>query len=278
MIQSALYTYLFRLGRKAYIKTGLLGWLLFTAFLVCAVSAAFFGVRLLPTYSHDFTPFLKWQDALVALCWYVSLISLVGCILIVRFLYALRAGYRKEMLVLSDSMLTVRDLAPENLSSIFWLVSTALSCFVVTLVGLLPEMVLGWTLHLASPLWSVLGSVAMIILSIVGLAIALPSFSFVLIGLVGSISFCQKMGSPHIYRLTNQAALSINGFVLTIIYPDAPESMIDLNSLNPEDQRLLLCLLHERWLGEQRTWNPELGDEIEAALEAATNSASTVLV
>ncbi|MGI9060585.1 MAG: hypothetical protein ACR2H5_18630 [Ktedonobacteraceae bacterium] len=278
MIQSALHTYLFRLGRKAYIKTGLLGWLLFTAFLVCAVSAAFFGVKLLPTYNHDFTPFLKWQDALVALCCYVSLTSLVGSILIVRFLYALRAGYHKEMLMLSDSVLTVRDLSHENLSSIFWLVGTALSCFLATLAGLLPEMLLGWTLQLASPLWVVLGSVTMIILSIIGLAIALPSFSFVLIGLVGSISFCKKMGSPHIYHLTNQAALSIDGFVLTIIYPDAPESMIDLNSLNPEDQRLLLCLLRERWLGEQRIWNPELGDEIETALKAALSSASTVLV
>nr|HET6903358.1 hypothetical protein [Ktedonobacteraceae bacterium] len=278
MIQSALHTYLFRLGRKAYIKTGLLGWLLFTAFFVCAVSAAFFGVKLLPTYNHDFTPFLKWQDALFVLCCYISLISLVGCTLIVRFLYALRAGYRKEMLVLSDSVLTVRDLSHENLSSIFWLVGTALSCFLVTLAGLVPEMLLGWTLHLASPLWSVVGTVTMIILSIAGLAIALPSFSFVLIGLVGSISFCQKMGSPHIYHLTNQAALSIDGFVLTIIYPDAPESMIDLNSLNPEDQRLLLYLLREHWLGEQRTWNPELGDEIETALEAALSSASTALV
>lgn len=278
MIQSALHTYLFRLGRKAYIKTGLLGWLLFTAFFVCAVSAAFFGVKLLPTYNHDFTPFLKWQDALFVLCCYISLISLVGCTLIVRFLYALRAGYRKEMLVLSDSVLTVRDLSHENLSSIFWLVGTALSCFLVTLAGLVPEMLLGWTLHLSSPLWSVVGTVTMIILSIAGLAIALPSFSFVLIGLVGSISFCQKMGSPHIYHLTNQAALSIDGFVLTIIYPDAPESMIDLNSLNPEDQRLLLYLLREHWLGEQRTWNPELGDEIETALEAALSSASTALV
>jgi len=278
MIQSALHTYLFRLGRKAYIKTGLLGWLLFIAFLICAVSFAIFGVKLLPTYDHAFTPFLKWQDALIALCWYISFISLVGSILIVRFLYALRAGYRKEMLVLSDSVLTVRDLSHENLSSIFWLVGTALSCFLTTLAGLLPEMLLGWTLHLSSPLWVVLGTVAMIILSIAGLAIALPSFSFVIIGLVGSISFCQKMGSPHIYRLTNQAALSIDGFVLTIIYPDAPESMIDLNSLNPEDQRLLLCLLRERWLGEQRIWNPELGDEIEAALVAATSSASTMLV
>lgn len=278
MIQSALRTYLFRLGRKAYIKTGLLGWLLFAAFLVCAVSSAFFGIKLLPTYNHDFTPFLKWQDALVALCWYISFISLVGSLLIVRFLYALHAGYRKEMLVLSDSVLTVRDLSHENLSSIFWLVGTALSCFLVTLAALLPEMVLGWTLQLASPLWVVLGSVVMIILSIAGLAIALPSFSFVLIGLVGSISFCQKMGSLHIYRLTNQATLSIDGFVLTIIYPDAPESMIDLNSLNPEDQRLLLCLLRERWRGEQRSWNPELGDEIEAPLEAAASSASTVSV
>jgi hypothetical protein len=278
MLQSALRTYLFRLGRKAYIKTGLLGWLLFVAFLVCAVSSAFFGIKLLPTYNHDFTLFLKWQDTLVALCWFISLISLVGCVLIVRFLYALRAGYRKEMLVLSDSMLKVRDLSHENLSSIFWLVGTSLSCFLAALAGLLPEMLLGWTLHFASPLWVVLGTVAMIILSIAGLAIALPSFLFVIIGLVGSISFCKKMGSPHIYRLTNQAALSIDGFVLTIIYPDTPESMIDLNSLSHEDQCLLLYLLRERWLGEQRTWNPELGEEIEAALEAAASSASTVWV
>src|ERR1700676_3934633 len=114
MIQSALHTYLFRLGRKAYIKTGLLGWLLFIAFLICAVSSAIFGIKLLPIYNHAFTPFLKWQDALVALCWYISLISLLGCVLIVRFLYALRAGYRKEMLVLSDTVLTVRDLSHEN--------------------------------------------------------------------------------------------------------------------------------------------------------------------
>ncbi len=278
MIQSALRTYQFRLGRKAYRKTGLLGWLLCFAFLLCVVSSAFFGVKLLPTYTHDFTPFLKWQDALLALCCFISLISLVGCVLIVRFLYALRAGYRKEMLVLSDSALTVRDLSHENLSSIFWLVGTALSCFLAALAALLPEMLLGWTLQLTAPLWSVLGTVVMIMLSIAGLAIAVPSFLFVIIGLVGSISFCKKMGSPHLYGLTNQAALSIDGFVLTIIYPDAPESMIDLNSLNHEDQRLLLYLLRERWLGEQRTWNPQLGDEIEAALEAAASSVSTALV
>jgi len=277
MIQPTLDTYLFRLGRKPYIKTGLLGGLLFGAFLLCAVVSAFFAVKLLPTYSHAFTPYLKWQDVLVALCWFITFISLLGCVLIVRFLYALRAGYSKEMLVLSNSVLTVRDLSRENLSSIFWLVSTALSCFLATLAGLLPEMLLGWTLHLSSPLWVVLGTVVMIVLSIAGLAVALPTFSFVLIGLVGSISFGKKMGSPHIYRLTNQASLSIDGFVLTIIYPDAPESMIDLNCLNAADQRQLLYLLREHWNATERQWNPQLGAEIEAALEEAERLGAAVL-
>ena len=104
------------------------------------------------------------------------------------------------------------------------------------------------------------------LLSLAGLAIVLPAFSFIVIGLIGSVSFCRKMGSPHTYQLTNQASLSIDGFVLTIIYPDAPEAMLDLKLLNPQDQRHLLHLLHERWLGAQDTWNPQLGDEIEAAL------------
>ena len=275
MIQSALHTYLFRLGRKAYIKIGLLGWLLFAAFLVCGIASAIFGVKLLPIYSHAFTPYLKWQDTLVALCWYITLISLLGCVLIIRFLYALRTGYRKEMLMLTENAITVRDLSHENLSSIFWLLSTAFSCFLATLAGLLPEMLLGWTLQLTSPLWAVVATIAMIVLSIAGLAVSLPAFSFVIIGLVGSISFCQKMGSPHIYRLTNQASLSIDGFVLTIIYPDAPESMIDLAILNPADQRLLLCLLREHWNGTEQQWNPQLGEEIEVALAAAS---SVVLV
>lgn len=278
MIQPTIDTYLFRLGRKPYIKTGLLGWLLFGAFLLCAVAAALFGVKLLPTYNHAFTPYLKWQDALVALCWFITFLSLLGCVLIVRFLYALRTGYSKEMLVVSNNVLTVRDLSYKNLSSIFWLVSTALSCFLATLAGLLPEMLLGWTLHLSTPLWVVLGTIVMVVLSIAGLAVALPAFSFVIIGLVGSISFGKKMGSPHIYRLTSQVNLSIDGFVLTIIYPDAPESMIDLNSLNADDQHELLCLLREHWNATERQWNPQLGAEIEAALEEAGRLGAAVLV
>ena len=54
--------------------------------------------------------------------------------------------------------------------------------------------------------------------------------------------------------------------MLTIIYPNTPESMIDLNSLEAKDQRYLLFLLRERWIDAQRSWNPSLGEEIEAAL------------
>ena len=276
MIQSAINTYLYRLGRAPYTRTNIWGWLLLSAFLVVAAASAWLGVRLLSTYAHAFTPYLKWQDALVALCWYITFTSLGGCVLIVRFLYALRKGYHKEMLVMSDDALTVRDLSHENLSSIFWLVSTALSCFVAALVGLLPEMLLGWTLQLSYPLLAVFATIVAIVLSIAGLAITLPALICVVIGLVGSISFCRNMGSPHLYRLTNQASLSIDVFVLTIIYPDAPEAMIDLNLLNPDDQLHLLHLLHQRWMGTQGSWNPDLGDEIEAAL--AETSASAVLV
>src|SRR5205807_5112886 len=134
MIQSATNTYLFRLGRTSYVRTNILASLLLSGFLLCAVVSAVLGTRLFPTYSHTFAPYLKWQDALLVLCCYITFISLGGCVLIVRFLYALRAGYTKEMLMLSDSALTVCDLSPENLASIFWLVSTALSCGIAVLI------------------------------------------------------------------------------------------------------------------------------------------------
>ncbi len=276
MLQSAANTYLYRLGRKPYIRTSLLGWLLFSAFLLFCAASAWSGAWLFPTYSHAFTPYLKWQDALITLCWFISFSAMGGCVLIVRFLYALRAGRRKEMLVMSAETIEVRDLSPENLSSIFWLLSTAFACFVAALAGLLPEMLLAWTLNLASSLLAGFATVVVLVLSIAALAITLPALSFVVIGLVGSISFCRNMGSPHRYRLTGQASLSIDRFVLTIIHPDAPEAMLDLDLLDPDDARHLLHLLHERWLVTQGAWNPSLGDEIEAALAGASTNAVAV--
>jgi hypothetical protein len=234
------------------------------------------GFRLIPTYSHAFTLYLKWQDALLALCWYITFDTFVGCVLIARFLYALHVGHRREMIVLSENALTVRDLSHENLASIFWLVSTSLSCFVAALVGLIPEMLIGWTWHLSSPVVAVVATVAVILLGIASLAVTLPATSFVIIGFAGAVSFFRNLGSPHIYRLTNQAQLSIDNFVLTIMYPDAPESLIELKSLDADDQRHLLHFLRERWIDSQRSWNPQLGDEIEAALEKTERSAVLV--
>jgi hypothetical protein len=265
-------TYQFRLGRTAYIHTGLLSLLLLGGFLLSGLLTAAVALWFFPTYTHTFTPYLKWQDVLVALCWFITFIALGGCVLITRFLYAVHAGYIREMIALGDAALVVRDLSHENLSSIFWLISTALSCFLTALLGLIPEMLLGWTLHLSSPLLAFFVTGLAIVLSVVGLVLTLPFLSFIVIGIAGSVSFCRKMGSPQVYYLTSQTTLSIHSFVLTIIYPDAPESMIDLNILEADDQRRLLHLLFERWIGAQRPWNPSFGEEIVAALEKAEHS------
>ena len=54
------------------------------------------------------------------------------------------------------------------------------------------------------------------------------------------------------------------------------EFVLDLNLLEPDDQRHLLHLLYERWLEAQRSWNPSLGEEIEEALREAERSALAV--
>ena len=273
MRESAPSTYQFRLGRAAYIRTGVLALLLLGGFLLCGLAAVLLGLRLFSTYAHTFTFYLKWQDVLVALCWYITFISLGGCVFIIRFLHALHSGYSKEMIVVSASALIVRDLSHENLSSIFWYISTALTCFLIALIGLIPAVLLAWTVHLPAPMLAVLASGAALVLGLAGLALTLPFLSFIIIGIVGSISFCRKMGSPQTYHLTTNATLSIDRFVLTIIYPDTPESMIDLNILEPDAQRELLNLLRERWNGTQRHWNPRLGEEIELALLEAQRPA-----
>lgn len=272
MIETLPNTYTFRLGKAAYRRIGFLAVLLLSGFFLCGLIAAVFAVHFFPTYPHTFALYLKWQDVLVALCWYITFLSLCGCVLVIRFLHALYTGYAAEMIVVDDATLVVRDLSHENLASIFWLISTALTCFLTALVGLIPEMLLGWTIHLPSALLVFLTTGITLVLSVAGLALSLPFFSFIIVGVIGSISFSQHMGSPQSYHLTSHATLSIDRFVLTIIYPDTPESMIDLNILEVDDQHDLLCLLRERWNGEQHSWNPRLGEEIVAALEEAEHS------
>jgi hypothetical protein len=267
MIQTSGNSYGFYLSRASYKRTSLLAWMLILLSLTIAFACAALAIGLWPTYTHTFTPYLKWQDALLAILWYISFLLLGGSILVVRFLYALRAGYYQGMFLQEgDSTLIVRDLSPKNLSSIYWAVGTALSCFIAALVGLIPEILIGWTLHLPHPALVVICTAAAIVLSLAGLVVTLVASSFVVIGWVGGISFCRKMGAPQTYRLSNQTTLRIDGFVLSIIHPDQQESMFDLQLLDVEDQRHLLYLLHKRWLDAECPWNPRLGEEIEAAL------------
>lgn len=260
-------TYSFQLGRKPYLRANLLGVLLITLSLLLAGASAFLGLKLWPVYTHDFTLYLKWQDALVSLLWFCPFMILVGTAIAVRFLFALRAGYRDGILILqADRTLTVRDLSPQNYASIYWMVGTGISCFLAALIGLVPEILIGWTIHLPHPALVLFATAAAICLSLAGLAVTLVALSFIVIGIIGAVSFTRKMGAPQTYQLTSQTILRIEGLVLTVIYPDQPESLFDLKLLDPHDQRRLLYLLRERWLDAERPWNPLLGEEIEAAL------------
>jgi hypothetical protein len=262
--------YVFYLHHAPYKRTRLLAWLLILASLTIAFACAVLASRLWPTYSHRFTPYLKWQDALLATLWYMTLILLGGSVLVARFLHALRAGYYRGMFLLQGySTLIVRDLSPKNLSSIYWAVGTVLTCFIAALIGLIPEILIGWTLHLPHPALAVICTAAAIVLSLAGLAVTLVATSFVLIGWVGCISFGRKMGAPQTYQLSSQTTLRIDGFILSITHPDQQESVFDLNLLDVEDRRHLLSLLHKCWLDAERPWNPRLGEEIEAVLGEA---------
>ncbi|HZU67549.1 MAG TPA: hypothetical protein VFA09_09740 [Ktedonobacteraceae bacterium] len=276
MIESQEAPFIYRLKRTSYLHTRRIAWLLIAGSFVCAVACILLSLRLFPTYSHTFTLYLKWQDALLATLVFTALLALGSCVLVLRFLYALQAGYSRWMLQLQGNTFTGRDLSPKNLSSIYWLVSTVFGCFLAALVGLVPLILIGWTLRLPHPLLVVLGTSLASILSLAGLIVTAIALAFVLIGFAGSISFCRKMGAPQTYNLTQQASISINGFVLSILYPDQQESLFDLNLLEPADARHLLHLLHERWFAAQSDWNPTLGQEIEEALCQAERAALTV--
>lgn len=254
MIQSAIDTYLFRLGRPAYKHDRARGWLWCIGFLVGAISAFVLSLLLLPTYPHTFTPYLRWQDALVALLWFVTFLCLSGCIFSVRYLKVLRIGYTKELLTITEGQqLIVRDLSPDNLTSIFWMFYAAFWCFIVVLVGLLPAMLIGWTLHLPTLQLIVLATGLALLLSLAGLALSITFSWFILVGAVGAIPLFNKLGVTHTYKLDSHTVLRIDDNVLTVIYPGRQESMIDLKTLDEEDLSYLMPLIRTCVIDEQGT-------------------------
>ncbi len=273
MVQPVKDTYCFNLARSQYVRIRRYAWLFLTVLLVCALAGVLSGIIVWKTYTHSFAPYLKWQDALVILSWFIPCIALGGGILIIRFFHALHAGYTEGMVTFTgNDTITVRDLSAENLKSIFWLMNSTFWCFVTALIGLIPAILIGWTLKLSNPLLMVSTTGIAIILSIAGLIISIAAATIVVIGCIGGISFGRKLGSSNSYQLNGQATIRIDNFVLTVIYPGNPESMVDLNLLSTDDQRQLLALLHKRWVAGEQTWNPTLGEEIAEALMAAEKS------
>jgi len=257
--------YVFYLSRTSYKHTRLLGWLLVLFSLALAFICALLAIRLWSSYIHTFTPYLKWQDALLATLCYISLVLLGGSVMVIRFQYALRSGFYRGMFIQEQgSTLVVRDLSSKNLSSIYWAVGTTLSCFIAALVGLIPEILIGWTLHLPHPALVVICTGVAILLSLAGLIVAVIAATFILIGWVGCVSFCRNMGAPQTYQLDIQTTLRLDGSVLSITHPDQQEAVFDLNLLDVKDQRYLLFNLNKYWLDAECFWNSRLGEEIEA--------------
>ena len=144
--------HVFYLSYASYKRTRLLIWMLVMASLTIAIAFATLSVRLWFSYTHIFTPYLKWQDALLATSCYVSFILIGASAMVVRFYYAVRAGYYEGMFIQKgSSTLVVRDLSSKNLAGIYWAIGTTLSCFIAALVGLIPEILIGWTIHMPNP-------------------------------------------------------------------------------------------------------------------------------
>ena len=272
-------TYTFYQDRAAYIRTRRLGWLMSGTFFLAALVSFFLGLHIWGTYTHVFKFYLKWQDALVALLWFVTFLTLGGGVLVLRFQYAVRIGYIKGVFSLMNTThIAVRDISADNFASIFWILNASFWCFVTVLVGLVPFILIGWTLHITSAPLAIVATGLAILLSLAGTVLSVAFSSFILVGCFGAVSFWQKLGLVHTYELNMHTTVRCDDAILTVIYPDMPESMLDLNALDKDDKHLLLALLRERWLASECLWTLSFGDEIDEIVPEVEIAPDSVLV
>lgn len=268
MIQSTEDTHTFYQSRVAYVRTRRLGWLMCSVFLLGAIISFIAGIKVWGTYTHVFTFYLKWQDALVALLWFFSFLTLCGSVLILRFQYAVRVGYIKGVFsFINGTSIEVRDISAENLASIFWILNASFWCFVIMLVGLVPVILIGWTLHTTPLLFAIVATGIATLLSLAGIVLTITLSIFVIVGGFGAVSLWQKLGLMHIYKLDTHTTIRCDGNILTVIYPDMPESMLNLNVLSKADRQLLLTLLYEHWLASECLWTLAFDIAIETHAE-----------
>jgi hypothetical protein len=259
--------------RQAIHRNRLLATFLIMLTFWAAVLLAFAAYRFWPTYTHPFTPYLKWQDALLASLCYGSIILLIAAIILARFRFACRQGSRQGILILQpDGALTVRDLSPKNFHAVYSMVGSSFTCFLATLVGLAPFILIGWTLHLSRLILIVITTTAAIAISAAGLILSLIFATFLIIGLFGARALARALGASHTYYLTPLTTLRIDNDTLTITCPNQPETLFDLHLLHPHDQRHLLHLLQQHIRHSSVTSLPaSLDAHLEAALQHSLN-------
>ena len=261
MIYTTTHTHTFYPKPSSYAQTRLLGLLMCAALLLCSAITLVLSIHIWGTYTHSFKPYLKWQDALEYSFWFISFLGVGGTILVTRFLFAAHDGFRKGTFsFIDDTQVAVRDTSFGNLGSIFWVLNAAFWCFIAILVGLVPIILIEWTIRLSPFLLSVVATGLAIVLSLAGLAVSIVAASFIFIGIVGIFSFSGKLGATHVYTMDNKLTIRLDGPILTAIYPDMPEVMLDLNSFEQRDQRFLLSLLYEQWNRADHCWNLEWDD------------------
>jgi hypothetical protein len=259
--------------RQAVRHNRLLASVLMLLALCGSVLLAFAAYRFWPTYTHPFTPYLKWQDALLATLCYGSILLLMADIILARFHFACRQGSRQGILILQPGeTLTMRDLSPKNFHAVSSMVGSSFTCFAVTLVGLSPFILIGWTLHLSHLIFIVIATTAAIAISVAGLILSLIFATFLIIGLFGARALARSLGAPHTYYLSPLTTLRIDNDTLTITCPNQPETLFDLHLLQPHDQRHLLRLLQQYIRHGSVTTPPaSLDQHLEAALQHSLN-------
>ncbi len=255
--------------RQAVRRNRLLATFLIILTLCGSALLAFAVYRFWPTYTHPFTPYLKWQDALLASLCYGAIILLIAAVILARFRFACHQGSRQGVLILQPGeALTVRDLSPKNFHAVYSMVGSSFTCFVVTLVGLAPFILIGWTLHLSRLILVVVTTAAAIAISLAGLILSLIFATFLIIGLIGARSLARSLGASHTYYLTPLTILRIDNDILTITCPNQPETLFDLHLLHPHEQRHLLHLLQPYIRQGNLTSLPaSLDSHLEAALQ-----------
>ena len=276
ILAAAAHPIIFYPAPQAARRTRLLATLLIILTLLGSILLALIAYRFEPTYTHPFTPYLKWQDALLATLCYGSIILFIASIILARFHFACRQGSRQGILILqSQGTFTVRDLSPKNFHAIYRMVGSNFACFLVTLIGLSPCILIGWTLHLSHLILMLLTTAIAIAVSLAGLALSLIFGTFLIIGIIGARALTRALGAPHTYHLTSLTTLRVDNNILTITCPNRPETLFDLNLLHPHDQLHLLQLLQQHTRQDSLAYSPTpLDQQIEAAIQHSLNCPS----